>query len=70
MQYNLLSVELLVHQHVEVVLFFFNVDRHIHAPSSNRDRDGLSIILVLKEESKLLVYFSQFIGHKSELNSS
>lgn len=69
-QNDFLTVELLVDQDVEVVLFFFNIDRHINAATCNRNRDWLRVVLVLKEEGELLVDLVQLVGHKRKLNLS
>ena len=53
-QDNLLSVELFIDKNVQVVLFFLNVDRHINAVTSNSDRNRLSVVLILEEESEFL----------------
>ena len=54
MQNNSLTVELVVHQHVQVVLRVLNVDGHVHAFSTDGDGDWLTEILVFEKQSEVL----------------
>ena len=70
MHNDLLTVELLVDHHIEVVFFLVHIDWNINASTSNLEWDWLRVILVLKEESQVLVDISQFCRDESELNFS
>lgn len=68
MKDDLLSVKLVVDKHLHVVLLLSNVDRHVNAATFDFDRDRLGVVLVLKEESELLVDGGQLYGHEGELD--
>ena len=68
MQNNLLSVRLLVDEHIQVILLILDVDRNIDACSTNSDGNRLGVVLIFEEESKVLRHCCQFQGHKCELN--
>ena len=68
MQDYLLSVKLVVHQHIQVVLLFFNVDWHVDTSTLNDNGDRLCVVLVFQKQSELLCHLSQLVGHKSELD--
>ena len=65
---DFLAVELLVDQHVQVVLLFLHVDGHIHAGSIDCDRDRLRVVLVLEEKGEVLTHCCQLHWNKSELD--
>ena len=65
---DLLSVKLFIDQNVQVVLFFFDINRHVDAGTSNSDRDGLGVVLVLKEESEFLRDISELHRDECELD--
>ena len=65
---NLLTVELLIHKHVQVVLLVLYVDGHVDTCSVYCDRDWLCVILVLEEECKPLRHFRQLHWDESELD--
>ena len=68
MKNDLLSVELLIDKHIQVVFLFLNVDGNIDAGAVNRDRDGLRVVLILKEQSETLTDLSQLHWNESELD--
>ena len=70
MQDDLFSVELLVNHHIHIVSFFFNVNRHIHTFTSQVQRNRLRVVLILKEQSQVLIDFGQLGWHERELNLS
>jgi len=67
-QNDFLSVELIVHEHIQVVLFLLNIDGHIDACPLHNNRNRLSVILILEEESELLRDLCQLVWHERELD--
>lgn len=65
---DLLSVELLVDEDVQIVLFLLNIDGHIDASAVDSDWDGLRVVLVLQEQREPLRNFSQLHRDKCELD--
>jgi len=67
-QDDLLSVELLVHKHVQVVLLFLDVDGDVDTGASDRDGDGLCVVLVLEEKREVLANLRQLHWNETELD--
>ena len=68
MQYNLLTVELVVDKHLHVVLFLGNVDRYVNTTTFHFDWNRLGVVLVLKEEREFLMDSGQLQRHKRKLD--
>ena len=66
-QDDLLSVELLVYQNIQIVLFLLNIDRHIDTPTTDLDWDGLGVVLVLKEQCEVLIDLGELHWDECEL---
>ena len=64
-----LSVDLLINQHVKVILFVLDVDWHINTRAIDRDWNWLRIILILEEYREFLRAFGQLVRHEGQLNS-
>ena len=62
----LFTVELVIDEHVQVVLGFGHIDGHIDALTEDFDGDGVTIVLVIEEESKRLRDRAEFVGDKGE----
>jgi len=68
LKHNLLAVELFIHEHIHVVLWLLDVDRHVDTPSFNHDRNRLRVVLILEEQSEVLLDVAQLVRDVSELN--
>lgn len=68
MQDDSLSVELLVYQHVQVVLRLLHVDWNVNALPSDRDWDRVAVILVFEKECEFVIDISKFVRNESEGN--
>lgn len=68
MQHNLLAVKLVVDKHLHVVFFLRHVNRHVYTTTFHFDCDGLGVVLVLKEESELLIDGGELNWHERKLD--
>ena len=68
MQDDLFTIKLLVHHHVHVVLFLFNVNRHVNALSFDCNRNRSSVVLILEKKSEILINLIYFVGRERKLN--
>lgn len=68
MQDNSLSIELLVDENIEVVLFLLNKDGNIYALTSHGKWNWLCIVLIFKKDCELLEATSKLIWHECKLN--
>ena len=68
MQDDLLSVELLIDQDIQIVLFLLDIDRHINTPTTDLDWDRLGVVLVLKEQCEVLIDLGELHWNEGELN--
>jgi len=66
MQNNLLAIELIVDEHIQIVLLLSHIDGYIYAFTKDLNWDGLAVVLVVEEEHKILRDRAKFIGHKGE----
>ena len=69
MQHNLLTVELIIHEHIQIVLFFLDIDWHVYAAAFDPDGDWLRVVLVLEEEGEVLVDLGQLEWLEGKLNA-
>ena len=67
-QDNFLSVELFIDQDVQVILFFFNINRGVNALTLDGDGNRFGIVLVFEKQGKILVCSGQFVRDESHLN--
>jgi hypothetical protein len=65
---DLLTIELVVDEHVQIVLLLSHIDGYIYAFTKDLNWDRLAVVLVVKEEHKVLRDRAKFIGHKGESN--
>lgn len=65
-QDDFLAVELLVDEHVQVVLGLRNVDGNVHALAEDLNGDRLAVVLVVQEEGEGLPHRAQLVGHEGE----
>ena len=63
-----MAVKLLVDKHIQVVFFFFHVDRDVDALSTNLDRNRVAVVLVLEVQSKVLLNPIELVGDEGKLN--
>ena len=68
MQDDLFSVELLINEHIQVVLLLLDVNGHINARTSYCNRDWLRVVLILEEKCESLRHYGQLHRYESELD--
>lgn len=68
MQNDLLSVQLLVNQNLQIILFLVHINGHINTVTFNFNRDRFGVVLVLQKQSELLVNVAKFERDERELD--
>ena len=63
---DLLAVELVIDQHVQVVLFLSDIDGNINAFTEDFNRNGFAVVLVVQKQCELLTDLSKLVRDKGE----